>query len=76
MQTNQKLFYAILSILGIPGAASTAAQAADAGAESSGALEEVVVTAQRRTENLQNVPIQIQALTSESIAQLNVAKFR
>jgi outer membrane receptor protein involved in Fe transport len=75
VQTNQKLFYAILSILGIPGAASTAAQAADAGAESSGALEEVVVTAQRRTENLQNVPIQIQALTSESIAQLNVQNF-
>ncbi len=48
METNQKLGYAILSILGIQGASGAAAAAgADTGAEASGALEEVVVTAQR-----------------------------
>jgi outer membrane receptor protein involved in Fe transport len=35
-------------------------------------LEEVVVTATRRTENLQNVPIAITALTGTTLNQLNV----
>jgi iron complex outermembrane recepter protein len=38
-------------------------------------LQEVIVTAQRREENIQNVPIAIQALTSETIEQLNVQNF-
>src|SRR6202047_912384 len=70
MRPNQKLSYAICSILGVHGAG--AAVAADTSAESSDALGEIIVTAQRRTENIQNVPIQIQALTADSIAQLNV----
>src|SRR5258706_14686685 len=74
MRPNQKLSYAICSILGIQGAGA-AALAADATAENSDALGEIIVTAQRRVENIQNVPIQIQALTSETIAQLNVLNF-
>ena len=35
-------------------------------------LEEVVVTAQKRTENLQNVPISIQTLNTEKLEQLNI----
>src|ERR1700677_3663661 len=46
--------------------------AADATGESSESLSEIVVTAQRREENIQNVPITIQALTGDTIAQLNV----
>ncbi|MCX6600569.1 MAG: TonB-dependent receptor [bacterium] len=38
----------------------------------SGGLEEVVVTAQRRTENLQDVPLSITAMTGETLRQLNV----
>ena len=38
-------------------------------------LAEIVVTAQRRVENLQNVPIAITALTSESLTQLDVSNF-
>jgi iron complex outermembrane receptor protein len=38
-------------------------------------LSEITVTAQRRTENLQDVPITIQALTSETLQQLNVSTF-
>jgi iron complex outermembrane recepter protein len=38
-------------------------------------LSEITVTAQRRTENLQDVPITIQALTSETLTQLNVTTF-
>jgi outer membrane receptor protein involved in Fe transport len=40
-----------------------------------GELSEVVVTATRRTERLQDVPITIQALTGETISQLNVKTF-
>ena len=71
MKPNAKLSYAICSILGVHGAAT--AIAADTSAENnSESLAEVVVTAQRRVENIQNVPISIEALTSETIAQLNV----
>src|SRR5271165_811110 len=70
LKPNQKLSYAICSILGLQGA--SAAVAATASGDSSEALGEIIVTAQRREENIQNVPITIQALTSETISQLNV----
>jgi len=38
-------------------------------------LQEVVVTANRREENLQNVPITIQVLTGETLTHLNVTTF-
>ena len=37
--------------------------------------QEIVVTAQKRSENLQNVPISIQALGTEKLEQLNVSNF-
>jgi iron complex outermembrane recepter protein len=48
--------------------------AADAAVDNSG-LEEVIVTAQKRTENLQDVPVSITALSSEDLEKLNVTKF-
>ena len=47
------------------------AVAADAGAEVSG-IEQIVVTARRREENLQNVPVAITALTAEQLQEQNV----
>jgi iron complex outermembrane recepter protein len=38
-------------------------------------LQEIVVTAERRSENMQTVPITIQALTGEALSELNVATF-
>ena len=38
-------------------------------------IQEIIVTAQRRTENIQNVPIAIQALTGETLSELNVTNF-
>jgi outer membrane receptor protein involved in Fe transport len=38
-------------------------------------LQEVIVTADRREENLQNVPMTIQVLTGEMLAKLNVTTF-
>ena len=39
------------------------------------AIEEVVVTAQKRSENLQDVPISIQALGGEALEELNLMNF-
>jgi outer membrane receptor protein involved in Fe transport len=76
MNSNQKLSYAIAAILG-SGAANIAysATVADSAASDSESIQEITVTAQRRTENLQDVPIAIQALTSETLVQLNVQTF-
>jgi iron complex outermembrane recepter protein len=74
MNSSQKLSYAIAAILsGSAMGAAHAAPAADT-TESEG-IAEITVTAQRRTENMQDVPISIQALTSETLTQLNVTTF-
>jgi iron complex outermembrane recepter protein len=44
-------------------------------AQQSGVLEEVLVTAQKRTENLQEVPLSIQAIGSERLEDLHVKGF-
>ena len=49
--------------------------AATAPAES-GTLEEVIVTAQRRSENVQNVPIAISAFTAETLQSRNLVDVR
>jgi outer membrane receptor protein involved in Fe transport len=76
MNSNPKLSYAIAAILS--GATAGLVHAApatttDADTSSSDSIQEITVTAQRRTENIQNVPISIQALTGETLGQLNVA---
>ncbi len=48
-----------------------AASEAESGAESGG-LEEIVVTAQKKVENLQNVPISIEVFDTQKLEQLNV----
>jgi iron complex outermembrane receptor protein len=58
---------AIAMALGIGGAGAAWAQT-----DSGNALEEIVVTATRRSENLQNVPIAITALTGTTLNELNV----
>jgi outer membrane receptor protein involved in Fe transport len=74
MNSNQKLTYAIAAILS--GSATGFAHAAAAtDTEASDAISEITVTAQRRTENIQNVPITIQALTAETLTQLSVTTF-
>ena len=42
-------------------------------AQSAGVLEEVVVTAQKKEENLQDTPIAITAITESTIDDLNLA---
>jgi outer membrane receptor protein involved in Fe transport len=74
MRSNSPLSCAIAALLG---GSSTAFihPAAAAEADASEGIQEIVVTAQRRTENMQEVPITIQALTAQTLAQLSVSTF-
>src|SRR5271165_3761969 len=78
MNSNPKLSYAIAAILiGAPAGFTRAAPAPDTtetGTTAEG-LAEITVTAQRRTENIQDVPISIQALTATTLQQLNISTF-
>jgi outer membrane receptor protein involved in Fe transport len=57
---------------GLAGHAAYAADATAAAADSNTTIQEVVVTAQRRDETVQNVPMTVQALTSDAINKLNI----
>ena len=66
MKTNHKLKLAVLAALS---AHSGVTYAAAESAVASSGLEEIVVTAQRRSESLQNVPITVQAISGEQLSQ-------
>ena len=87
MKANYRVYCAVAAILGAHAAAaaeapaeasgpaeSTPADAAPAEAEGL-SLEEVTVTATRRSESIQNVPITVQALTGDTLQKLNVTTF-
>ena len=57
-------------------ATAVQAQSASAAPTDTGVLEEVIVTAQRRSENVQNVPIAITAFTAESLQSRNLVDVR
>jgi len=68
-------YLATSSLVAIVMAASTQAIAADAAAASAAeapALEEVVVTAQKRTENLQDTPISVSVLSARAMEDRHV----
>jgi len=68
---NNRISLAVAAVL------SSCAAAASADETTAGELgiSEIVVTAQRRSESIQDVPITIQAITGEQLAQLNVTTF-
>src|ERR1700719_4916906 len=73
---NQKCARAVAAILGTHAAgAAYGAATPDQSEAPAGGIQEVVVTAQRRNENAQNVPIAIQAFTGDTLKQLNVESF-
>ena len=77
MNANSKLSYAIAAILSgsTAGGFAHAATATDTADTNSDSIAEIVVTAQRRVENAQDVPITIQALTGVTLQQLHVQTF-
>jgi len=76
MKPNPKISAAVAAILSAPATAVVWAAAETTPATGAGnELQEVIVTAERRAESVQDVPITIQALTSETLTQLNVKTF-
>ena len=81
MKFNQKVVYAVSSVLSAYAGASWAATDTSASTSASATesesyeIQEIVVTAERREESIQNVPITIQAVTGEELQQLNVTTF-
>jgi len=77
MKPNSKISAAVAAILSAPATAIVFAAPADTATATATRteLEEVIVTANRREENLQNVPITIQALTGDTLTKLNVTTF-
>jgi len=72
---NSKISYAVAAILGGSSSGGYAAEAAGNTEAGPPILEEITVTAQRRTQNIQDVPISMQALTAQTLQQLNVSTF-
>jgi iron complex outermembrane receptor protein len=69
---NRQIACAVLTAL----SAAQAGRVLAAAEEEAGiGLQEVTVTAQRRTESIQDVPITIQALSNETLRQLHVTTF-
>jgi iron complex outermembrane receptor protein len=76
LNRNVQVTSAILLALAGARAGQLYAADADTGSDASTtSLSEVVVTAQRRTESIQDVPITIQAITGEQLQQLNIQTF-
>ncbi len=69
---NAKLSVSIAAVLGALSGARILAATAAGGSD---ALEEITVTAQRRTQSIQDVPISMQAFTGQALQQLNVETF-
>ena len=68
LKSNHKLTYAIMAVLSAQAGAAMAATPDTATDQ----IADIVVTAQRRAENIQDVPISIQALTGETLSELKV----
>lgn len=88
MKPNQKLSRTIAAILGASAmrmalaanapvaVPAPAAEQAQAGSQDADALQAVVVTATRRRENVQNVPITVQVLTGRMLQQMHLTTFQ
>jgi outer membrane receptor protein involved in Fe transport len=73
---KSKLSYEIAAILaGVTFGAAQAAPATGGSAAGADTLEEIIVTAQRRVESMQNVPIAMQAFSEKALEDLNILTF-
>ena len=68
---NSRLSAAIAAVLGMASGFKTVTVFADG----TDALEEITVTAQRRAQSMQDVPISMQAFTAQTLQQLNIQTF-
>jgi iron complex outermembrane receptor protein len=74
-QISAAVAAALASVAAPRAPALDAAAAVAAGASGGGALQEVVVTARKREENLQDVPISLDVFTKKDLQNLNIVAF-
>ena len=67
--------HALIALLGSTMLATSPAFAQAAADEGASFSDEIIVTAQKREENLQKVPLSIQAIGTEKLDQLQVSDF-
>src|ERR1700679_2779165 len=70
-----KLALLASTVLGTAPMAVAQDQPAAAASTGTGQVEEIVVTAQKRSENMQSVPVSIQAFSGKKLEQLNANEF-
>ena len=77
LQTGNRLAQAIALVLGAATVSGAWGDTPSSGppVDAGGQIEDIVVTATRRSENLQDVPIAITVLTNATLEQLNVQNF-
>src|SRR5205085_1954826 len=75
MKPNPRISAAVAAVLWAPGTAMVFAAPADTATATGSELEEVIVTAQHRSESIQDVPITIQAITGDQLGKLSVTTF-
>jgi outer membrane receptor protein involved in Fe transport len=75
LSASSKLSYAIAAILGGASVGATAATPVASNEAAADSLGEIIVTATRRSESMQDVPISMQAFTSTALAELNISTF-
>ena len=79
MTQGRRLFFLLAGVSSIVISSSTVAQAATAGATAAPAEEatlgEIVVTARRKSESLQEVPQTVNAVTSDTLQKLAITQF-
>src|SRR6267154_736245 len=64
-------------LIAVPGLAASADASADsASADAPTGLEEIVVTAQRRNENVQNVPVAVSTVTATQLERAKITDVR
>jgi iron complex outermembrane recepter protein len=73
--SQSTLRIAVLTLLGSTVLASSAFAQDAPSADEAGASDDIIVTAQKRSESLQNVPISIQALGTKKLEQLGISDF-
>lgn len=65
--------FAMGSLVALAAGGAAAAEPADAGASGGAELEEIVIRAQKRPEKLQDVPVAAQVVSSQALANSDVA---
>jgi iron complex outermembrane recepter protein len=74
LKTGLKLSTAAIVLAALGSGVPAFAQEADAGADNAG-IPDIIVTATRREESLNRIPLAIQALSGDSLSDLNITKF-